>query len=174
MALVCISVEFIAPATYTRFFAKRTPLSEIEARDYESTDETEQDENLEFISQTLVNKFYPFAVETNVRPNFIFRFSNRWCYSGEVWDLNFGSDIWVQPEEHIGTMKCISEKTLECLDIENGHAPSAYQFKYYGGLGAKVIRPDTTWLFSINAEGTTWSRGIGKDWTVSLNVEANF
>ncbi len=71
-------------------------------------------------------------------------------------------------------MQCISQKPIDGLDICCAHKPFAYQIKYFGGLGAKMVREDITWLFSINAEGTSWNKGIGKDWTVSLNIEANF
>lgn len=169
-----VSLEFFTPSTETRFFALRNTEQDIDSRDFSSTNDEIAATNLTFIEQELINKFYPIALQTRVQPGLIFHVTNRWCFSAEVWDFNIGSDIWIQTQEKFDYIKTPSRTIADAIDVENARAPFAYQFKYYGSLGFKVKREDHMWLFGLNAEGTTWNKGIGDDYTVSLNIEANF
>ena len=167
-----LSLEFFAPANETRFFVYRNKASDFSSRDFDSDDPAVQAANLEFLQEELVNKFYPFAVKTKVQPGVVFRWLSRYCFCGEVWDLTIGSDFWLQADETFESF-CTSQP-LDRLDIEHGKIPFAYQSKIFGSFALKWERPTHAWLFGVNAEGTIWHKGIGKDWTVSLNIEANF
>ena len=167
-----LSLEYLAPANETRYFVYRNKLSDFTSRDFSSTDPAVQDANLKFIESELVNKFYPFAVRTKVQPGIIFRWVSRYCWCGDVWDITVGSDFWLQTKEKFNSF-CTSQN-LERLDIANGKKPFAYQGKLFASFALKWARPTHTWHVGLNAEGTTWNEGIGEDWTVSLNIEANF
>lgn len=166
-----ISLELFTPSHETRFFAIRNDLVSTTTPDFTSEEMAEA--NLKFIEQELINKFYPLALTTNVQPGLIFHTTNRWCFSGDVWDFNIGSDFWLQTRESLNMIKT-SKEIRDTIDIQAARAPFAYQVKYFGSIGLKIPHDDHTWFFSINAEGTTWHKGIGSDYTVSLNVEANF
>ncbi len=168
-----ISLEFFTPANEPRAFIKRNTAAEFTARNFSNTDPVVQAENLAFLETELVDKFYPYILTTNVQPGLIFHMLNRWCFCGERWDFNMGSDFWLQTQESFNKI-CAPQSLIEKLDIENGKTPFAYQYKVYGGLGFKIVQKEYSLLFGINAEDTIWHKGIGKDWTVSLNVEANF
>ena len=94
-----LSVEFLLPSTETRFFIRRNLASDFSSRDFSSDNEMVQDDNLQFIQEELVNKFYPFAVNTRVNPGAILRWTSRWCFCGDVWDITIGSDFWLQTRE---------------------------------------------------------------------------
>ncbi len=169
-----LSVEFLTPSTQQRFFIRRNTIADFDARNFNSDNPQEQEDNLKFIEKELVDKFYPYAVKTVVRPGVIFRWTSRWCFSGEVWDLSIGSDVWIQTGEKFKSFKCVDRDLLSRLDIAHGRNSLAYQFKSMASFGLKIERPTFTILVSVNAEGTSWAKNIGKDTTVSLNVEANF
>jgi len=167
-----LSLEYLAPANEIRFFAYRNQLSDFTSRDFSSNDSDVQEANLKFIESELVNKFYPFAIRTKVQPGIIFRWVSRYCWCGDVWDITVGSDFWLQTQEKFNDL-CTSQN-LARLDIQNGKKPFAYQGKLFASFALKWARPTHTWHVGLNAEGTTWNEGIGEDWTVSLNIEANF
>ena len=167
-----LSLEYLAPANETRYFVFRNKLSDFSSRDFSSSDPDVQEANLKFIETEMVNKFYPFAVRTKVQPGVIFRWVSRYCWCGDVWDITVGSDFWLQTKEKFNDFR--TSQNLERLDIQNGKKPFAYQGKLFASFALKWARPTHTWHVGINAEGTTWNEGIGEDWTVSLNIEANF
>ncbi len=169
-----LSIEFLTPSTQTRFFIRRNEAGEFSSRDFTSNDPLVQQENLTFLQEALVNKFYPFAIKTDVRPGIILRWTSRWCFSGEVWDLAIGSDVWMQTKEKLKKFHCTDRDLLSHLDIAHGKTGFAYQFNSMASFGLKFERPTYTILVSINAEGTSWAKNIGKEITASLNIEANF
>jgi len=168
-----LSVEYLTPANETRFYIKRNSIEDFNSRDFNSDDEEVQDENLAFIEQEIVDKFYPYAIKTRVKPGPILRWFSRWCVNGDVWDLTLGSDIWIQAGESL-KLKCVDPELFAKLDICNASNSLAYQFKSVASFGFKVLRPEYAFFFNINAEGTSWNKNIGDDWAVSLNLEANF
>ena len=167
-----LSLEYLTPANETRYFVYRNKLSDFTSRDFSSSDPDVQEANLKFIETEMVNKFYPFAVRTKVQPGVIFRWVSRYCWCGDVWDITVGSDFWLQTKEKFNNFR--TSQSLERLDIQNGKKPFAYQGKIFASFALKWARPTHTWHVGLNAEGTTWNEGIGEDWTVSLNIEANF
>lgn len=169
-----LSVEFLTPSTPTRFFIRRNNIADFDARNFNSDNPQEQEDNLRFVERELVDKFYPYAVKTEVRPGVILRWTSRWCFSGEVWDLSIGSDVWIQTAETFKSFKCVERDVLSRLDIAHGRNSLAYQFKSMASFGLKIERPTYSMLVAVNAEGTSWAKNIGKDITASINVEANF
>lgn len=168
-----LSVEYLAPADETRFFIKRNSPEDFSSRDFNSDDEQVQDDNLAFLEKEIVDKFYPYAIKTRVKPGPILRWFSRWCVNGDVWDFTIGSDIWIQPGESL-TLKCVDPDLYKRLDICNAKNSLAYQFKSVASLGFKILRPNYAFFFNVNAEGTSWNKNIGDDWAVSINMEANF
>lgn len=168
------SVEFFTPSTPLRFFIRRNNIADFNARNFNSDNPQEQEDNLRFIEQELVDKFYPYAIKTVIRPGIILRWTSRWCFSGEVWDLSIGSDIWVQTGEHFKSFKCVERDLLSRLDIAHASNSLAYQITSMASFGIRIERPTYSILISANAEGTSWSKNIGKEITASINVEANF
>lgn len=169
-----LSVEYLAPSTETRFFIRRNQLSDFTSRDFASDNETIQEDNLQFIQEELVNKFYPFAVKTNVQPGLIIHWTSRWCISGTVWDITIGTDFWLQTREKFNSFDCVKPALLSRLDIAAGKNSLAYQFKSFAGFGFKIARPTYLVFIGVNAEGTNWNKGIGDDITATLNIEVNF
>ncbi len=169
-----ISIEYLTPATETRFFIRRNSPSDFTDRDFNSKNELVQKDNLIFLQNEIVDKFYPYAIRTTVQPGPIFHWLSRWCINGDVWDINIGSDFWLQGGESFNKLHCVDKSLLRRLDICNAKNSFAYQFKTMGSLGWKFLRPTYALFFSLNAEGTSWNKTIGDDWAVSLNIEANF
>jgi hypothetical protein len=168
-----LSVEYLTPTTYTRFFARRNTPSDFANRDFNSEDPIVQQDNLKFIESELVNKFYPFAVQTRVQPGVILRWTSQWCFSGQIWDISIGSDVWIQTKEKFKDF-CASCDLLSRLDTCNGINSLAYQFSTFAGFGIRIDRPTYSALVGINAQGVSWSKNIGKDITASVNIEFNF
>jgi hypothetical protein len=167
-----LSAEFFTPAQETRFFVHRNSPAEFAAHDFTNTDPIVAQANLVFLSQELVNQLYPYGFKVRVQPGPLLRSTSRWCFSGKVWDINLGSDMWFQLKEKIGSPPIDPE--ILPLDINGAKTGTAYQGKLYGGVGMKVDRPTHRWHFGLNFEFTVWQKWIGKDYTASLSAEVNF
>jgi hypothetical protein len=169
-----ISVEYVTPAREPRFFIKRNTPDEFSARNFNTNDPQEQLDNLTFIETELVDKFYPFAITTTVQPGVIIHWMSRWCFSGEIWDISIGSDVWVQTHEKLKSLHCADATLRAKLDLDHAANGLVYQVKSFAGFGIKINRPTYDALIGINAEGTSWAKGIGKDITAAINIEFNF
>ncbi len=165
-----ISVEFLAPANEKRFFINKINEKEFE-RNFEDNDKSV--ENLTFLEQKFIEKFFLRAFDTKIRPGIIFRWTSKAHYQGRKWGWNLGSDLWVQDKETFRSIKT-SDKILNQINITKAKAPLARQHKIFGSIVYKFNRPRRTWFISLNGDGTYSNRGIGSSFALSLNVEASF
>ncbi len=166
-----ISIEYLTPARAKRFFVNKINEKEFEKRNFESPNEAA--ENLTFLEEKFVEKFFLRAFDTKIQPGIIFRWTSKVHHQGNVWGWSLGSDLWVQDKEKFRSIKA-SNKALSEIDIAKAKPPIAWQSKILGGIHYKIKRPRRTWFLSLNADGTVGSRGIGKTFGISFNFEASF
>lgn len=166
-----LSLEYLFPAHNKRFFIPKNNKDEFEQRDFRNTDEAI--DNLNFLEQTLVNRLYPIALSTTVRPGIIFRWDSRFCYQGKLWGGTMGTDYWLQSAEHLHSIHCC-EQLVSQLNKCKAEPPLAQQLKLYGSMRWKVPKPERTWFLSLNLDYTIFSTGIGQDFTLSFNTETHF
>jgi len=167
-----LSLEYLLPAMETRFFGEVNDSRIFD--DERFKDESRAQENLIFLEEQLVAKLFPFATEVKVHPGVIFRYSSRWCHERENWGIQLGSDYWIRSREGFSDI-VINDKNLnDRLKIECARRPRAFQAKILGSLFWKRRKNNKNWIISLTGETTTWNKGIGGDFTVSLDFEIDF
>lgn len=166
-----ISIEYLFPAIEKRFFAEKNNSDEFDARNF--TDETKAEENLRFIEEELIKRLYPVAFDVKIFPGFIFHWISKLCFQGKNFGALLGFDIWAQTNKLFGSINSFGTMKTR-IDICKAKGFFAYQAKIFSGINYKLERTKRTWYISLNADGTPSNIGIGKDFTITLNVEANF
>ncbi|MCX5922714.1 MAG: hypothetical protein NTX86_05315 [Candidatus Dependentiae bacterium] len=167
------SVEYLCPAHERRFFIQEVNLAAFNARDFNSTDPKTSFENLEFLNTQFVNRFYPFSFKTLVSPGFIFHWISSLNFDSEHMGFDIGGDVWTQGHEKLSNIHTCD---YDCKDfgVNNAVLPLAIQAKILASLLFKATRESHEWIVSFNGDYAVITRGIGKDYTASVNVEMNF
>ena len=168
-----MSLEYLMPRNKKRCFVRCDNKQAFEERDFQSTDPVVAADNLLFLEEELVNKFYPVCYTVKVSPGLLFRSTNKLCYDGTCWDAYVGTDTWLRLRDKISEIQAPSE--IRCkLDQERAKPFVAYQSKLFGGVVYHLERPKRDWYFSLNLDVTTFKRGMGRDGTLTVCVETNY
>jgi len=169
-----LSLEYLLPATETRFLAENPSpkLTDPAFRARFGKPATALEDML-FVEKEIVGKLFPYAVECTVSPGFVFCWTSRWYHEREWWGIYLGSEYWMRSREKLSDVQ-VPKFLEERVCIDKARSPFAFQSKVLGGLYFKINRPNRNLVLSLNGETSTWNRGIGGDYTVSLDLEFNF
>lgn len=167
-----LSFEYQTPNHQKRFFIQRNSALAFNQRNF--NDENQACNNLEFLEQEFINRIYLIAFDTSVQPGVIFRWTGKLCYEADrVFGFQVGTDFWYQARERFN--RIFAKQAIQRqFEICKGMPFNAWQTKIHGGLTWRIKRPCTQWYIGLNGEGTVSNVGIGSDYLVSLNFEANF
>jgi hypothetical protein len=127
---------------------------------------------LDILNTKLIQEFYPFRLRTNVHPGFIFQWTSGIYFDKNHWKVQLINDFWAKSHETFGDI-CIPKGTPP-LKIDCGMRPEAFQSRIGGSVSYTIARPLKRWTFSLYGDTASWSEGIGKDFTIALNIECNF
>lgn len=167
-----LSIEFLFASTEKRMFIQRSDPEAFAHRDF--NDPAMAEENLTFLEQELIDKYYLIGFDSKIQPGMIFRWTSKICYEGECFGAYLGNDWWVQGHETIKRVEA-PDFYLQHLAFYKARKPLPYQYKIFAGISYKLERPHRTWYLGLNGETTAgWSGGIGEDYTFSFNFEATF
>lgn len=166
------SLEYLFPGYERRFFVAKVDFAEFNKRNFEDLDPIVAAANLAFLDVEFVNRFYPYCCRTIVNPGLVLHSLAKGGYEGDSWGFDTGIDFWLQGKEKIGkpSLKALSN----CCTLDSAQAPLAYQGKIFGSFLIKANRENYEWIVSFNGDYTVFRSGIGKDFTISLNLENNF
>lgn len=179
--------EYLLPAPETRFFIDQNnrasfdnlglnqPPATIKA--HIMSDPVYAQNVVNFLQGRLVDQLYPFPFRARVFPGFIINITPSLLYQGKRWAFDVGYDFYLATKEKLHDIQVC--KTYDgrpfTIDVCKATKPMAYQSKAVGQLLYRTLRgPYFEWVFSFNADYTFSSSGIGKDFSVSFNFEANF
>lgn len=162
-------LEYLTPAQEKRSF-KDVTNSALFDFDIDN-DEEKAMAALNFLQTQLINKFYPFTVSTEVQPGVIFRWCGNCTYEGDKFNFVIGSDTWVQGKETFDSLDTNNDPELA---IDAGKTSRAYQWKIFGSVCYKVLRPERTWFVGMSADGVLSESGIGHDYTATIDMIVNF
>lgn len=168
-----IKLEYLFPAHENRFFINQVDPSCFSSRNFNDTDETVAADNLNFLNQQVVDRLYPYVLKTLVFPGIVFQWTGKACYEIKSWGSSLGLDLWCQGPENFGNIQCC-EIPCQNLNNETAKLPVAAEGKILGEIFFKANRPTHQWIISFNGDYTFVSSGIGKDFSISANVEINF
>lgn len=166
-----LSLEYLCPADEKRFFIQRANPAEFNLERF--TDESQSLTNLAFLEQELVNRLFPYPFSTKVKPGVIFEWTSKFQYELECWGVNFGTDLWLKGKEKLSDF-CCQDKLASQVDLDAAVLPLAFQAKILAGAFYKAERPTRDWTLGVQGDYSFASRGIGRDFTITFNLEANF
>ncbi|MGA9530444.1 MAG: hypothetical protein WBQ73_00970, partial [Candidatus Babeliales bacterium] len=179
-----ISLEYSFPATETRFFIEYDDLAHFNAlnlnRDTASivedinNDSEYADEIVSFLQDQFQQKFYPFALEAQIKPRFIFRWASFISYETKRWGFNLGTDFWAQGKEVIESVSHPQTQDPITLSLPKATKPIATQSKLFGSVFFNIERPHQDWSLVLSIEQSFLTSGIGHNFGISLSLESYF
>jgi hypothetical protein len=168
------SLEVQLPSSEKRFYINKINEQAFADRNFNDTDNAEvAADNVQFLKEQVVERLFLRAFDTRIIPGVIFRWSGGLYYKGQQWGFNVGPDFWLQSKPHFSKIYA-PDATLCVIDIPKAKQSIAYQGKAFGGIVLKHPSDRKTWFFSLNGDISLFERGLGKDYTLSLNFEASF
>jgi hypothetical protein len=166
-----ISLELFAPAREKRFYINKIDEQGFADRNFADTNMAA--ENVQFLKEQAISRLFLRAFSTRVVPGVIFRWNSGMYYKGELFGFNLGLDYWLQNKARLSSISA-SRKTLAEIDIPKAKQPVAQQSKIFGAFLLKHKTDKATWFFSLNADASLNTKGLGQDYSVALNFEASF
>jgi hypothetical protein len=166
-----MSLELFIPAREKRFYINR--IDEKGFADRNFADTSMAAENVQFLKEQAISRLFLRAFSTRVVPGVIFRWNSGIYYKGDLFGFNLGLDYWLQNKAHLSSIEA-SPKTLAEIDIPKAKQPVAQQSKIFGAFLLKHKTNKANWFFSLNADASLSTKGLGQDYSVALNFEASF
>ena len=166
-----ISLELFIPAREKRFYINKIDEAGFGNHNFEDLDLAA--ENVQFLKEQAISRLFLRAFDTRIIPGVIFRWSSGMYYKGEIFGFNLGTDFWLQNKARISTISA-SHKTIAELDIPKVKQPVAQQSKIFGAFIFKHKTDRNTWFFSLNADASLNTKGLGQDYSIALNFESSF
>lgn len=169
------SLEIFTPAREKRFYISRINEQAFASRRFENPfeDPAQAADNVQFLKEQAIARLFLRAFDTKIVPGIIFRWNGGVYYKGDIFEFNLGMDYWLQNKARISSISVLS-KTLQELDIHKAKQPVAQQSKIFGAFLFKIKSDRSTHFFSINADASLNTKGLGQDYSVSLNFESSF
>lgn len=166
-----ISVEIFTPAREKRFYINRIDEQAFGNHNFQDSDMAA--ENVQFLKEQAIARLFLRAFDTRIVPGVIFRWNGGMYYKGDIFGFNLGLDYWLQNKARLSSIS-VSEKTLQELDIPKAKQPVAQQSKIFGAFLFKIKSDRCTYFFSINADASLNTKGLGQDYSLALNFESSF
>lgn len=169
-------LQYYTPSTELRAFVEKKNPNNYEKANFDqdriAEDESYAEDVLDFFTTQFIQEFYPFRLHTMVYPGFFFQSTSNYYFEYQRWKLGLTTDFWARQQESFGDI-CIPTGTPP-LEIECAKRPSAYQSRIGANATYTLKLPRKTWSFSLYGDTAYWSKGIGKDFTLTFNIECNF
>lgn len=166
-----ISLEWFLPAREKRFYINK--INEAAFANHNFQDSNMAAENVQFLKEQAISRLFLRAFESKIVPGVIFRWTSGLYYKGDIFGFNLGTDYWLQNKAHISSIGVL-RKTLHEIDIPKAKQPVAQQSKLFGAFLFKIKSDRCTYFFSVNADASLNTKGLGQDYSIALNFESSF
>lgn len=174
-----LSAEYLAPHNEYRSYISVNDRKRFKQHDFLNLDKAA--ENLAFIEQEIINRFFLVARKVRVQPGIIGRWNSKFLYQGNRWGFILGSDTWVQSR---GSLHYIcppnngrpsNDIVTNKLDYAKNHPFMAYRSSVFTGVSYTFACPhESEWRLSLEGDYAMSQVGIGHDFTVLFRVERHF
>ncbi|MCL4229156.1 hypothetical protein KJZ61_00505 [Candidatus Dependentiae bacterium] len=166
-----IAAEYLLPKTRRRYFVEKDNAKRFD--DHNFNDESKATENLAFLEQQFVDKFFPYVLETRIHPGFVFVWTTKAIYATRYGEFHLGSDTWLKTPDHLGVINA-SPLLADRLDRKKAKGIWGYQSTVFGSIAFKNPKKNKDLIVEFNVASTIATRGIGGQFTIGLLVEKNF
>ncbi len=168
------SFEIVLPGHENRFYIIETPDSAINAFDW--ADSSAATGNFlaknAFLTQELINKFFPVCYNTTVFPGFIIQCTSALRYLGRRLEVTAGTDLWWHSKEWLMHIEA-PDYQLALIDKKTATKRFAYQSMLWASF-EKRPHPDSAWKFGLRGEVTANSFGVGEEWGATFIIQKQF
>jgi hypothetical protein len=165
-----IMLEYLFKNDTTRFYINKNDPSSFD-RDFDNLELCEQ--NLEFLQNEIINRICLLGIATDVTPGIIGEWKTALIYQDIKWNGYCGFDFWFQTKESHGCIYA-SQELVSTLSLEKSFMPWAFQNKIIAGFGYTHTSEHCTLTFGLDGDATLFTTGIGRDYTVTLRLDAQF
>lgn len=166
-----ISFTAFLPNTESRFFINKINTALFDQRDF--NDESKAQENLAFLTQQLIERYFLRAFPARIQPGFMLRSITQFSGQKQKFGWHLGSDLWMLTQETIQSVHAPQEVVIN-LDIPKARIPFAYQSSLFGGIVYRIKRPLRTWYISLTGETCFSHTGVGATWGLTFNIRTTF
>jgi hypothetical protein len=167
-----IAFEYLLPRDEKRFFIDKNRPQDFNMRDFEDSEKAE--DNLRFLEKEFINRLYLLAFNTNIQPGIIVQWLSKFIIQRDRWELYFGSDFWLQTQEHFGHICDVPSRQILKMDICKANSLFAYQCKLLLG-GSYIIDKDIHRIaIGFDIDATAFRASIGRDYTLAFHVDVCF
>ncbi len=157
------SIQYVAPSKEERFFIKKINLKEFN-RDFENSKNAESD--LRFIERALIDNLFPKVFNVTVSPGAIFNFTTALLWQYGCTKASIGYDYWRQNKETIDLNNIPARSFL----VERALNPFGEQHKLFGSVGVDLDHDAGIFRIGLRGDITVASHGIGRDFTLALDL----
>ena len=165
------SLEYLLPAYERRFFINKVDTQGFESRDFD--DAAQAADNLDFLTQQALKRFFLQAFTTKVSPGIILRSTSRLEYNKKRWTVHIGTDSWLKTADKLTDIQA-APAIINGLDIKKAKPPFAFQSAFFAGFMYRFEKPRTALELGVNGYATTFTRGIGHEYGISLILQSSF
>lgn len=166
-----ISLEYLLPRTRRRYFIEDRSAQRFAEHNF--ADKNKAADNLAFLEQQFVDKFFPYVLETSIYPGFVFLWTSKIVYENRYGAVHLGSDTWIKTPDRLGAVSASTE-LLSRLDFKKARGIWGYQTTIFGSLILKTPGKNDDLIVEFNAATTIANKGIGGQFTLGLTIEKNF
>ena len=160
---------YSCPANEKRFF--RTIKNPVDfERDYE--DLALGEANNLFLSEQTVLFLYPPVVIARTIPGVITQYTTSFFWNRDCFKAELGYDLWYQGPEQLRIVDYLGAPRN--LDVCKGIKAAAIQHKIFANIAVDRNDGCYDWRFMFFGDVTFANRGIGKDWTVGVDLRTLF
>jgi hypothetical protein len=167
------SLEYLFTNKENRFFLEIKDKKEFATSTLEKALEEGEEASKEavlFLNEQVIQTLFPPVFKTDVTPGFMAQITIGPQFKLNEWYFFFGYDFWFQDKEKIRYVFCNPNN----LNIKKALKRSASSNKLFATLSYNKIETNRDWVFSINFEEALASKGVGKDFSVSVGFEFNY
>lgn len=169
-----IFLEYFLPAYEKRCFISQKDIAGFASHNFVTPTPDQAADDIVFLERQFIDLFYPYVFTTQVCPGFLFKWTTEGAIEYHRWRIAAGSDMWMRSAENLKNIQRPPQFNSLELFVDKASAPFAYQSKVFGSIAYKVKRFKYDFSIGLLFDTTVNSIGIGRDYSLSLHMEANF
>lgn len=165
------SLEYLFPAQEKRYFITKFDAAGFAQRNFDDSDQSTN--NLNFLTNELIARYYLRAFDTYVQPGLILHMTGEYVYQHGRWRAHVGNDFWFQSQEKLHWIHAQNAHP-DLIDIPKARGPLAYQNTLFGGIVYSMKRPSRTLHISLDIQKAYMQKGIGAPWGMNIGIKTSF
>lgn len=162
-------VLYGAPRRRIRFYTLDISPDQLLNRDYENAELA--DENLAFLTKSIVARLYPVGFMTEINPGFQAHGIASWNYVAPGKKITFGLDTWFKTAESYSLTRNI--QSFAPINFAPAERVAGLRFSLFASVGFTHYEIASIPLsMTLHAFGSPIGRGVGSDVTIAFELGA--